>query len=172
MMKSKSRISDYFFTSLRIWASAWLAFLVSAVPLYIWRGTNNESPEVALYIEYIIMSISGLLVGFVILTLFQSREDSSERLNFKQSVITACCSAGIYIGIWLIAYLINHNNIWIAVNGYFLGCAFGVNSENHPTFLASLIAALIFGAVYICAIILGTKIANRRKTKFLNDLKK
>ena len=57
-------------------------------------------------------------------------------------------------------------------NGYFLSCAFGVNSENRPTFLASLFAALIFGAVYICAIILGTKIANHRKTKFLNDLKK
>ena len=102
-----------------MWASAWLAFLVSVVPLYIWRGTNNESPEVALYIEYIILSISGLLGGFVILTLLQSREDSSERLNFKQSVITACCSAGIYIGIWLIAYLIDHNKIWIAVTVIF-----------------------------------------------------
>ena len=171
-MKSKSKISNYFFTTLRIWASACLAFLVSLVPMFIWRGTNNESPDAALYIEYIIMSICGLLVGFVILTLFQSREDGSERLNFKQSVITACCSAGIYIGIWLIAYLINHNNIWIAVNGYFLSCVLGVNAENRPSFLASLFAALIFGAVYICAIILGAKIANRRKAKFLNDLKK
>ena len=171
-MKSKSRISNYFFTSLRIWASAWLALLGSLVPMYIWRGTNNESPEVALYIEYIIMSISGLLVGFVILTLFQSREDSSERLNFKQSVITACCSAGIYIGIWLIAYLINHNNIWIAVNGIYLACALGTNTDGYPTFAASLLSALIFGVVYICAIILGTKIANHRKTKFLNNLKK
>ncbi len=171
-MKSKSKISNCFFTTLRIWASAWLALLISLVPMYIWRGTNNESPEAALYIEYIIMSISGLLFGFVILTLFQSREDSSERLNFKQSVITACCSVGIYVVVWLIAYLINHNNIWIAVNGYFLGCAFGVNAENRPTFVASLLSALIFSAVYVCAIILGTKIANRRKTKFLNNLKK
>ena len=172
MMKSKSRISNYFFTSLRIWASAWLAFLVSLVPMYIWRGTNNESPEVALYIEYIIMSISGLLVGFVILTLFQSREDSSERLNFKQSVITACCSSGIYIVIWIIAYLINHNNVWVAVNGIYLACALGTNTDGYPTFAASLLSALIFGVVYICAIILGTKIANRRRTKFLNNLKK
>ena len=140
--------------------------------MYIWRGTNNESPEVALYIEYIIMSISGLLVGFVILTLFQSREDSSERLNFKQSVITACCSSGIYIVIWIIAYLINHNNVWVAVNGIYLACALGTNTDGYPTFAASLLSALIFGVVYICAIILGTKIANHRKTKFLNDLKK
>ncbi len=172
MMKSKSKISNCFFTTLRIWASAWLAFVISIIPMYIWRWTNNESPEAALFIEYIIMSVCGLLFGFVILTLFQSREDSSERLDFKQSVITAFGSAVIYVGVWLIAYLINHNNIWIAVNGYFLGCAFGVNSENRPTFLASLLSALIFSAVYICAIILGTKIANRRKTKFLNDLKK
>ena len=171
-MKSKSRISNYFFTSLRIWASAWLALLVSLVPMYIWRGTNNESPEVALYIEYIIMSISGLLVGFVILTLFQSREDSSERLNFKQSVITACCSSGIYIVIWIIAYLINHNNVLVAVNGIYLACALGTNTDGYPTFAASLLSALIFGVVYICAIILGTKIANHRRTKFLNDLKK
>ena len=171
-MKSKSRISNYFFTSLRIWASAWLALLVSLVPMFIWRGTNNESPEVALYIEYIIMSISGLLVGFVILTLFQSREDSSERLNFKQSVITACCSSGIYIVIWIIAYLINHNNVLVAVNGIYLACALGTNTDGYPTFAASLLSALIFGVVYICAIILGTKIANHRRTKFLNDLKK
>ena len=171
-MKSKSRISNYLFTSLRIWASAWLALLVSLVPMFIWRGTNNESPEVALYIEYIIKSISGLLGGFVILTLFQAKQDSSERMNFKQSVITACCSSGIYIVVWIIAYLINHNNVWVAVNGIYLACALGTNTDGYPTFAASLLSALIFGVVYICAIILGTKIANRRKTKFLNDLKK
>ena len=170
-MKSRSKMSNCFFTMLRIWASAWLAFLISLLPMYIWRGVNNDI-EIFSFIENLILSICGLLFGFVILTLFQAKEDNSERMDFKQSVITAICSSGMYLGIWLIAYLINHNNIWIAVNGYFLSCAFGVNSENHPTFLASLFAALIFGAVYICAIILGTKIANRRKTKFLNDLKK
>ena len=171
-MKSKSKISNYFFTSLRIWASAWLAFLVSLVPMYIWRGTNNESPDAALYIEYIIISICGLVFGFAILTLFQAKQDSSERMNFKQSVITACCSSGIYIVVWIIAYLINHNNVWVAVNGIYLACALGTNTDGYPTFAASLLSALIFGVVYICAIILGTKIANRRKTKFLNDLKK
>ena len=164
-------MSNYFFTTLRIWASAWLAFLVSSVPLYVWRGVGNDI-EIFSFMENLILSICGLLFGFVILTLFQAKEDNSERMDFKQSVITAICSSGMYLGIWLIAYLINHNNIWIAVNGYFLGCAFRVNSENRPTFLASLFAALIFCAVYICAIILGTKIANRRRTKFLNDLKK
>ena len=172
MMKSKSRISNYFFTSLRIWASAWLAFLASFVPMYIWRGVNTKSPETASLIQNLILSICGLVFGFAILTLFQAKQDSSERMNFKQSVITACCSSGIYIVIWIIAYLINHNNVLIAVNGIYLACALGTNTDGYPTFAASLLSALIFGVVYICAIILGTKIANHRRTKFLNDLKK
>ncbi len=171
MIKSNLKISNYFFTALRIWASAWLAFLASLVPMYIWRGTNITSPEAALFLEYVILSVCGLLFGFVILTLFQSREDSSERLDFKQSVITACCSAGIYLGIWLIAYLIDQNNIWLAASGYYLGCAFGVNAEDHPTFVASLLSALIFCTVYGCAIILGTNVANRRRKKFQINLK-
>ena len=171
-MKSNSRIAKYFYTALKMWGAAWLSFVLSILPLYIWRATNRESLETALFIENIIMSICGLLFGFIILTFFQAKEDNSERLNFKHSIITACSSTGIYIGIWLVAYFINHNNLWIAVNGYFLGCAFGVNAENRPTFLASLLSALVFGAVYICAVLLGTWIASRRRTKLLDDLKK
>ncbi len=171
-MKLKSIVSTCFFTAAKIWGSAWLALLASLVPLYIWRGTNHLSPEKALFVENLILSVCGLVFGFVILTLLQTREDSNERFNFKQSVTIACGSVGIYIGIWLIAYLIDHNNIWIAVNGIFLGRVLGVNAENLPTFTATLLSSLIFGAVYTCAIIFGTKIANRRRRKFLNNLKK
>ncbi len=171
-MKLKSLVSTCFFTAARIWGSAWLALLASLIPLYIWRGTNDASPEKALFVENLILSACGLLFGFVILTLLQSKDDSSERLNGRQSILTACCSTGFYIAVWLIAYLFNHNNIWIAVSGCFLGRIFGVNAENLPTFTASLLSALIFGTVYTCAILLGTKRANRRRRNFLKELKK
>ena len=43
----KDKISNCFLTSFRVLASAWLSFLVSIVPLYIWRGVhpNNKVGE-------------------------------------------------------------------------------------------------------------------------------
>ena len=60
----KEKFLNSFFVCIRILASAWLTFLVSIIPLYIWRGTRsgNESGE------NLLMSVIGLiyLAAFIV----------------------------------------------------------------------------------------------------------
>ena len=171
-MKSKIKISDCFFVVLKIWGCAWLAFFITDILTLIWvlfGGANPKSFDNAQFIEDLIHLIGGLLFGFVTLTLTQSKNDSVERLSLKESITYACCSVGLYVIIWHIAYLLNANNAWVAVLGFFSARLFGVDSNNLPTFPASLISSLLFGAVYIGAIALGTGMARRRRQKNLKE---
>lgn len=171
-MKSKIKISDCFFTVLRIWGIAWLAFLITDILLIIWvvcGGINPNSLDNDMFIKNFIRLIGGMVFGFVILTLIQSRNDRAERLSLKESIIYACCSVGLYMIIWYIAYLFNANNMWISVLGFDAACLFGVDSNNLPTFFAMFISSFIFGIVYIGAIVLGTGMARRRRQKNLEE---
>ena len=69
-MGSKIKISSCFINALKIWGSAWLSFWIAMPLILIWRGTNDSSPELALTVEYAIISVCGLLFGFLLLTLF------------------------------------------------------------------------------------------------------
>ena len=143
-----------------------------AMPLIlIWRGTNDSSPELALTVEYAIISVCGLLFGFLLLTLFIAKSDSSERIEFKESLWVALCSVGIYMLAWLIYWVIDQNNVLISVCGLYLGLLLGVNADNFPTLYSQFISSLIFGAVYFLAILFGMKIARLRRERELKDLK-
>ena len=74
--------------------------------------------------------------------------------------------------LWPIVYLPTKNNYIIAVLGYHFSCLIGVGANDRPTFLASIISALIFGFVYFLAIITGTSIAQKRQNKFLKTIHK
>ena len=77
----KEKISKCFLMSLRVLASSWLSFLVSIVPLYIWRGShpNNKVGE------NLIMSIIGILFGFLFLMILQIRDDKSHRCSIRDT---------------------------------------------------------------------------------------
>ena len=79
----KEKIANVFLMSLRILASAWLSFLVSIVPLYIWRGTHPNDK----FGEDLIMSVIGIIFGFLFLMLFQMRDDSSNRYSSSRTVM-------------------------------------------------------------------------------------
>lgn len=164
----KEKISNSFFMSVRILASAWLSFLVSIFPLYIWRATNPNN-KVG---EDLLMSVVGILFGFLFLMIFQMRDDKSHRYGIRDSLLLSGGGIGIYMLIWFVAYLPLKNNYLIAVLGYHLSCLIGVGADERPTFLASLASALIMGLIYFLAIFVGTRLAHIRQNQFLKDLKK
>ena len=164
----KKKISNCFFISLRILASAWLSFLISIVPLYIWRGTH-PSDKLG---EDLIMSVIGIVFGFLFLMIFQMRDDKSHRYGARDTLLISSGGIGFYILLWIIVYLPTHNNYLIAVLGYHLSRLIGTGADEYPTLLATLASALIFGVIYFLAILIGTKLAHKRQKQFLKDLRK
>ena len=163
----KEKLSSCFLMSIRILAAAWLSFLVSIVPLYIWRGTNPND-KVG---EDLIMSVVGIIFGFLFLMLRQKRDEESHRYSIRDTVLISGGGIGIYMLLWIIVYIPTKNNFLIAVLGYHLSCLIGIGADERPTFLASLVSAFIFGAIYFLAILAGTKLAQKRQKRFLKDLK-
>ena len=164
----KDKISNCFLMSFRVLASAWLSFLVSIVPLYIWRGVhpNNKVGE------NLIMASIGIFFGFLFLMILQMRDDESHRYSMRDILLISGGGVGIYILLWIIVYLPSKNNYLISVLGYHLSYLIGMGADERPTFLASLASAFIFGATYFLAILVGTKIAHKRQDRFLKGLKK
>ena len=164
----KDKISNCFFTSIRVLASAWLSFLVSIVPLYIWRGTHPNDKMG----ENIIMAIIGIFFGFLFLMILQMRDNRLCRYSLRDTLLISGGGIGIYILLWIIVYLPSKNNYLISVLGYHLSYLIGTGADERPIFLASLASAFVFGATYFIAILVGTKIAHKRQEQFLKDLKK
>ena len=164
MTIKKVKIGDIFLTTLKIWGSAWIAYLIAMVPLYIWRGIYHE-PEFAARGEHIIMSLVGAIVGFVALLLIHGRSDAAERMTDKDMWQHALYSVGIYIIAWMPLWIIAENNYVVATCGYHLIHLFAFGPDGQPTVASALLAALIYGVFYMRAIVLGTKMARRRRTK-------
>lgn len=163
----KDKISSCFLLSLRILASAWLSFLVSMIPLYIWRATHPND-KVG---ENLIMAIIGLFFGFIFLMILQMRDDRAHRCSLRDTLLISGGGVGIYMLLWIIVYPPAKNNYLIAALGYHLSCLIGTGEDSRPTFLASLASAFIFGVIYFSATIVGTKTAQTRQKRFLKDLK-
>ena len=163
----KEKISSCFLISARILVSAWLSFLVSIVPLYIWRGTHHNDK----FGEDLSMSVIGIIFGFLFLMLFQMRDDKSHCYGTRDTLLISSVGIGFYILLSIIVYLPTHNNYLIAVLGYHLSRLIGIGKDEYPTLLAALASALFFGVTYFLAILVGTKLAKKRQKRFLKDLK-
>ena len=154
-----------FFLAFRIWGSAWLAFLVSLVPVYIWRGSYFEDFNTKLIGENMIMAGVGIIAGFLILMILHGKSDEAERLSNAEMLRRAGFAVGIFIAVWMLVWALWENNYLIACCGYHLEKLLGLNANNRPTFFSASTAALIYGFIYFSAIVVGTKIAQKRRKK-------
>ena len=164
----KEKLFNSFFVCIRILASAWLTFLVSMIPLYIWRGTHSGDESG----ENLLMSVIGLIFGFVFMMLLQAKDDKSCRYSLRDATFAGGGGVLMYIALWVLLYLPTKNNYLVAALGYNLSCLIGSGADRRPTFSASLLSALIFGLIYLAAFSVGIKIAHIKKKRFLNDIKK
>ncbi len=153
-----------FLTAVKIWGSAWSAFILSIIPLYIWRGSYYGDFDSKLTGENVIMTAIGIIAGFFILMLMHGKSDEAERLSNKEMWQSAGLSVGIYIAVWMFMWALGGNNYLIACCGYHLEKLLGLQ-ENRPTFFSAITSALIYGFFYFSAIVLGTKMAQKRRNK-------
>lgn len=162
------RTVDGFFVFVRIWGAAWLAFLVSVVPLYIYRGTQvNDRHE-----EDIIMSVIGLVFGAIFLFVLQLHAKMSHRYEQKEAVLTGMIGVGLYVLFCIIMYLPAKNNYLVAVLGVHLSRLIGTGADEAPSFLATLLSSLIFGAAYMASFLTSTKAARKRHQRCLEEMKR
>lgn len=163
--ESNYSFSSNFLLTIKIWGSAWLAFFISLIPLYIWRSSYHGEFDTQILGENIIMSAIGIIAGFFILMLLHGKSDEAERLSNSEMWKTAGITVGIYITMWMLIWAIIENNYLIACCGYHLEKLLGLNDNNRPTFFSAVTAALIYGFTYFSAIVLGTKLAQKRRNK-------
>lgn len=160
-----SLLHSGFLLAFRIWGSAWLAFLTALIPMYIWRGSYYENFDIKLIGENIIIAAVGIIAGFIILMLLHAKSDEAERLSDSEMWKTAGIAVGIYIAVWMLVWALWENNYLVACCGYHLEKLLGLNDHNRPTFSSAITSALIYGFVYFSAIVLGTKMAQKRRNK-------
>jgi len=165
----KEKLMDYFksgfFWAFRIWGSAWLAFLTALIPMYIWRGSYYENFDIKLIGENVIIAAVGIIAGFIILMLLHGKSDEAERWSDSEMWMTAGIAVGIFIAVWMLVWVLWENNYLIACCGYHLEKLLGLNDNNRPTFFSAITAALIYGFAYFSAIVVGTKMAQKRRQK-------
>ena len=159
----KEKIGACFLLFLRILGASWLVFLISFVPLYIVRGAYHNKT-----VENIVMTIIGMLFGFVVLTILQMRDDKAHRYQTKELVIQGVGAVGIYVLGCILLHLPSQNNYPIAVLGNNFAQVLGTNADGYPLFPSVLISAFVFGAIYFFAFLLGSYIARRRYTRLMN----
>lgn len=163
----KDKLKNSFYTCLRIWGSAWIAMLISFIPLYIWRGSRGDEHG-----ENLLIGIIGMIAGFIALMLLQTFNDKARRIGIKDTLIYAGGGIGIYLVAWVLLYLPNGNNYLVAVCGYHFGCVLGMGEDMRPTFPSSIASALIFGLIYFFALLLGTYLAHLKHSRFTKGMKK
>jgi len=152
-----------FLTAIKIWASAWIAFFISLIPMYIWRIAYKGNYDNKIFGENIIMAMVGLVASFFILMMLHGKSDEAEQLTNSEMWLSAGESVGIYLVVWMLVWAFIKNNYLVACCGYHLEIILGLNENSRPTFFSATASALIYGFVYFFAIVLGTKMAQKRR---------
>ena len=144
-----------------MWGASWIGFLVSFIPLYIFRGVYHDMATKE-RLEDVIMTAFGMLGAVVFLLIYYSRNEDAEKTEIKESAVRAALSSAIYGIVWIITGC----NYLVGAYGFHLATLFGENQEYKPVFTGVIISAIICMLLYTGASILGSAIARKRKIKF------
>lgn len=143
-----------------MWGASWIGFLVSFIPLYIFRGVYHDMATKE-RLEDVIMTAFGMLGAVVFLLIYYSRNEDAEKTEIKESAVRAALSSAIYGIVWIITGC----NYLVGAYGFHLATLFGENQEYKPVFTGVIISAIICMLLYSGASILGSAIARKRKIK-------
>jgi len=156
----KELIKSSIFGAVIMWGASWIGFLVSFIPLYIFRGVYHDMATKE-RLEDVIMTAFGMLGAVVFLLIYYSRNEDAEKTETKESAVRAALSSAIYGIVWIITGC----NYLVGAYGFHLATLFGENQEYKPVFTGVIISAIICMLLYIGASILGSAIARKRKIK-------
>lgn len=143
-----------------MWGASWIGFLVSFIPLYIFRGVYHDMATKE-RLEDVIMTVFGMLGAVAFLLIYYSRNEDAEKTEIKESAVRAALSSAIYGIVWIITGC----NYLVGAYGFHLATLFGENEEYKPIFTGVIISAILCMLLYTGATILGSTIARKRKIK-------
>ncbi len=143
-----------------MWGASWIGFLVSFIPLYIFRGVYHDMATKE-RLEDVIMTVFGMLGAVAFLLIYYSRNEDAEKTVIKESAVRAVLSSSIYGIVWIVTGC----NYLVGAYGFHLATLFGENEEYKPVFTGVIISAIICMLLYTGASILGSTIARKRKIK-------
>ena len=163
--KSTAILGSCFLIALKIWVSAWLGCLVAIIPVYIYKGVNKNNDEIEALIGTILIWGVGLLAASTILMFLVARSDESERWTPLEMRKVVSISVGFYLLVWIIYGIFSANNVTVSATGVYLSNMIDQGKDGFPTFWGNLLGAIVYGAFYAGAIMLGWYIALRRSRK-------
>ena len=156
----KETVKSSFVGAVIMWGASWIGFLVSFIPLYIFRGIYHDMSTKE-HLEDIIMTVFGLLGALLFLLIYYSRNEDAEKTEIKESAVRAALSSAIYGIVWIITGC----NYLVGAYGFHLATLFGENEEYKPVFTGVIISAILCMLLYTGASILGSALARKRKIK-------
>lgn len=156
----KETVKSSFVGAVVMWGASWISFLVSFIPLYIFRGIYHDMATKE-HLEDIIMTVFGLLGALLFLLIYYSRKEEAEKTEITESAVRSALSSAIYGLVWIVTGC----NYLVGAYGFHLATLFGENQEYKPVFIGVIISAIICMLLYTGASVLGSVIARKRKIK-------
>lgn len=149
-----------------MWGASWIGFLVSFIPLYIFRGVYHDMATKE-RLEDVIMTIFGMLGAVAFLLIYYSHSEDAEKLGAKESYMRSIISAAIYALVWIVTGC----NYLVGAYGFHFATLFGENDNRKPIMLGVIISAFIC-AIYAAVSALGCSIARKRREKMRKQILK
>lgn len=146
----------------RVWIAALLTLGAAFVPLYIWRGSYYGNPGISRLVEDILMTAIGIIGGFIILMLIQSRRKDILEWPKQEILWDAAGGVALYLALWILSGIVLRNNYLVAFCGYHLSNLLIERLDFEPERLAFVLSAMVYGPVYLAALIAGRKWAQLR----------
>lgn len=171
-MKKKEKNFNLFVSLVRLVGALWLGFLVSFVPLYIFRGIYHDVATKTTY-ENIIISVISILTAMPTLFLMYRGDDEAARMERRDAIKVSVMSAYVHV---LLCTLI----CWTKYPLILLGGAFplaslvapGAHDITEQAFWSWIVAALITAPFLIVSVYGGCLAARRKREKASSQLLK
>ena len=154
----------------RIWGAALVTIAVAVIPLYLWRGNYYADSDVSKWVEDVLMTIIGLIGGFVSLTLIQSRRADILLLSLPEVILDAIDGVVIYSALWIFFGVTILNNYAVALCGHYLSHFLIEMLNIEPERPVYILTALVYALVYFAAMLAGPEVARRRGQRICTGL--
>lgn len=171
-MKKREQTFNGFVALVRLVGALWLGFLVSFIPLYIFRGSYHDAATKTTYENILIASIS-IFTAMVFLFFLYRGDDEAAKLERGDAIRVSVVPAAIHV---LLCTLIS----WTKYPVYLLGGAFPIasllapeahGSDAYPA-ISWIVAALITAPFLIGSVYGGCFAARCKREKESNRLRK
>ena len=163
--KAKATFKDSILWSLKMLGACWGAWVISVIPLYIFRGLYNYDAT-RLFWEELLMGSLGMIFSTIIIYIFSVKTDYFEKADKSYVKSLAIKSSVIYgivciltMGYYPVAVTVSHISKFII---YLFGAKYAL--------FALVGASALLNTLFAFAIIKGAEIARKRRKKYVEDL--